>query len=246
MKRAILMLLLLANTAFAFAQTKKRVLVFTRSQGYYHESIPAGIKAIQKLGDENNFAVDTTQDSTNFVDANLKKYAAVIFCNSSGRNLFTKDQQAAIQRYIRGGGGFMGIHSAACNYANLKPGDVDWLWCHQLVGATFTNHPTPQNAEFDVADQTNAATAHLPRRWLWHDELYNFKDIQSDIHVLLKIDENTYKGGQVGANHPMAWYHEFDGGRAFYTALGHSADSYSKPDFLKHLLAGIHYAMGDK
>jgi type 1 glutamine amidotransferase len=245
MKKAIFTLLLLANVGLTFAQAKKRVLVFTRVQGYYHESIPSGVKAIMQLGNQNNFAVDMTQDSTYFVDANLKKYAAIIFCNTSGRNLFTTDQQAAIKRYIQAGGGFMGIHCAGCNYANLKPGEVDWPWYHQMVGATFTNHPNPQNAEFDITDQQNAATAHLPARWLWHEELYNFKDIQPDIKVILKVDEKTYKGGQVGADHPMAWYHEFDGGRAFYTALGHFADSYTKPEYLKHLLGGIQYAMGN-
>jgi type 1 glutamine amidotransferase len=246
MKKVILMLALLASVALVNAQAKKRVLVYTKVQGYFHESIPAGIKAVQKLGDENGFAVDTTRDSLYFTDKNLKKYAAIIFLNSSGRRLFTVEQQGAIRRYIQAGGGFMGIHCAGCNYSNLKPGDVDWPWYHQLVGATFTEHPVPQTAQFDVVDPKNPAVAHLPIRWTWHDELYNFKDIQPDIHVILKVDETTYKGGKLGANHPMAWYHEFDGGRAFYTELGHFAEAYTNPVYLKHILAGIQYAMGNK
>jgi type 1 glutamine amidotransferase len=244
MKRTMLLLALLAMVVMANAQAQKRVLVFKAVQGYFHQSIPAGVKAIQQLGAENNFAVDVAPDSTYFTDANLKKYAAIIFCNTSGRRLFTADQQAAIRRYIQAGGGFMGIHCAGCNYSNLKTGDVDWPWYHQLVGATFTEHPAPQTAQFDVLDQKNAATAHLPTRWTWYEELYNFKDIQPDINVILKVDETTYKGGKLGANHPMAWYHEFDGGRAFYTALGHFEQAYTKPEYLKHILGGIQYAMG--
>jgi type 1 glutamine amidotransferase len=119
------------------------------------------------------------------------------------------------------------------------------LLAHALLGATFTNHPAPAPAVFDVVDRENIATRHLPLRWDWRDELYNFRDIQSDIHVILKVDETTYKGGQNGADHPMAWYHEFDGGRAFYTALGHFAEAYSNPVYQEHILGGIKYAMGE-
>jgi type 1 glutamine amidotransferase len=244
MKKVALLLALLATVLLTNAQQKKRVLVFTRVQGYFHESIPAGIKAVQKLGIENNFVVDTTTDSLTFTDKNLKKYSALIFLSTSGRRLFTVEQQAVIKRYIQAGGGFMGIHCAACNYSNLKPGDVDWPWYHQLVGATFTNHPAPALAGFDVVDRTNPATQHLPARWTWHEELYNFKDIQPDLHVLIKVDETTYKGGQVGKDHPMAWYHEFDGGRSFYVEQGHFAEAFSDPQYLKLILGGIQYAMG--
>jgi type 1 glutamine amidotransferase len=245
-KRISLLLALLANAVLVNAQATKRVLVFTKVQGYYHESIPSGVKAIQKLGAENGFAVDTTRDSLYFTDKNLKKYAAIIFLSTSGRRLFTPEQQAAIKRYIEVGGGFMGIHCAACNYSNLKPGDIDWPWYHKLVGATFTFHPAPADAMFDVVDRANMATKHLPARWKWHEELYTFKDIQPDIHVLMKVDETTYKGGANGADHPMVWYHEFDGGRSFYVELGHFAEAYTNPDYLKIVLSGIQYAMGKK
>lgn len=237
MKKIIFGLLCMAAVSMANAQAIKRVLIFSKTARYHHESIPDGIKAIQKLGRENDFAVDTTTDSTYFVDNNLKKYAAVIFLNTSG-NVFNNAQRAAMERYIQAGGGYMGIHCASST-------EKEWPWYGHLVGAVFTDHPEPQAGIINVVDRNNPATSHLPARWDWRDEWYNFKDIQTDIHVLLTADETTYKGGKNGPSHPLAWYHEFDGGRAFYTALGHFSEAYTNPLYIKHIQAGIKYAMGN-
>ncbi|NCI51040.1 ThuA domain-containing protein [Sediminibacterium roseum] len=223
--------------SFTVEKKMKRILVYSKTKGYHHASIPAGIAAIQKLGAENRFAVDTTTDSTFFTKRTLKKYAAVVFMSTTG-NVLTDDQQAAFEKYIRGGGGFVGIHAATDT-------EYDWPWYNKLVGAYFKSHPKQQKAIIQVVDSTHISTRHLPQKWERFDEWYNFKSLQNGLHVLLTIDEKSYTGGENGDVHPMAWYHDFDGGRSFYTELGHTDESFSDPLYLRHLLGGIRYAMKD-
>nr|WP_067055178.1 ThuA domain-containing protein [Mucilaginibacter sp. L294] len=240
MKRNILLIILLivAGHCISFAQSaKKRVLVFSKTVSYHHASIPAGIAAIKKLGTENDFEVDTTTNSALFNDDNLKKYAAVIFMSPSGNVLDTAAKISFI-RYIQAGGGYMGIHAASTT-------DKNWAWYGKLVGAVFTDHPAPQTGVVVVTDRKNSSTKQLPARWTRKDEWYNFRQVPTDVHVLMTVDERTYKGGKHGGYHPLAWYHEYDGGRSFYTAIGHFSDSYSDTLQLQHLLAGIKYAMGN-
>jgi type 1 glutamine amidotransferase len=235
---ALLVLIGVQTSLTTFAQKKvPRVLVFSKTMRYYHESIPSGMIAIQKLGKENHFDVDTSTSPFVFTEDNLKKYAAVVFVSPGGDVLDTS-QQADFERYIQAGGGYVGIHAATTM-------EYGWPWYGQLAGAFFNGHPEPQQGVVVVADSTNAATRHLPKRWTRFDEWYNFKTQVPDVHVLLTVDESTYKGGLHGAYHPIAWYHNFDGGRAFYTGLGHFAEAYSEPLFLQHLLAGIQYATGN-
>ena len=215
---------------------KPRVLVFTKTKGYYHESIAAGKPAIQKLGGENDFLVDTTADAAYFVDDSLKNYAAVIFLNTT-RNVLNADQQVAFERYIQAGGGFVGVHAAADT-------EYDWPWYNKLLGAYFSSHPHQQKAMVIIKDSSHASTSFLPSRWERFDEWYNYKNIQTDLKVVATLDETSYKGGTNGDFHPISWYHEFDGGRAFYTGLGHTNESYGEPLFLRHLLEGIRYAIG--
>jgi cytochrome c len=213
-----------------------RVLLFTKTAGFYHASIPAGVKAIMQLGEENHFQVDTTSSADWICEDSLGKYAAVIFLNTTG-DLLNNYQEADFQRYIQAGGGYVGIHAAS-------DAEYDWGWYNRLVGGYFNGHPEPQKAILHVIDSTNPSTMHLPRLWERTDEWYNFKKLNPDTHVLLTIDEKSYHGGTNGANHPMAWYHDFDGGRAWYTELGHTDESYSDPNYLKHVLGGIEYAIG--
>lgn len=222
------------------AKGPKRVLVFSKTAKFRHkEGIAAGKLAIMQLGKDNKFAVDTTEDASVFTPGNLKKYSAIIFLSTTG-DVLDDTQQAAFQQYIKSGGGFMGIHSATDT-------EYDWPWYGELVGAYFGSHPPgQQDAVFNIIDSDNLATRHLPKDWKRKDELYNFKWIGEGLHVLIKIDENSYTGGKNGDNHPMCWYHNYDGGRAFYTALGHDDKSFQDPLYLKHLLGGIEYAMGMK
>ena len=235
LKTALLLLVLFTTFLFASKKKEAAVLIFSKTNGYRHQSIPVGIEAIKKMGLENKFTVDATEDSLAFTDNNLAKYNAIIFLNPT-MNVLGEEQQKAMENYIRKGGGFVGIHAATdCEY--------NWPWYVKMVGASFLSHPAQQVAKINVVDKNNKATKHLPNPWERKDEWYNFKSMNPDVKVLLKIDETSYTGGKNGDNHPMAWYHKYDGGRAFYTALGHTNESYSEPAFLKHLLAGIKYAM---
>ncbi len=216
---------------------KPRLLLFKETAGYHHSSIPAGTAAIQKLGTENGFDVDTTENAGMFTDSVLQNYSAVIFLNTTG-NLFNLQQEIALERYIQAGGGFMGIHAAA-------DAEYDWHWYGRLVGGYFESHPKIQQATLNVLDKDNIATKHLPAKWIRTDEWYNYKKLDSNLKVLITIDEKSYEGGKNGNTHPMAWYHTYDGGRAFYTEFGHTDSSYADPLYLKHILGGIQYAIGD-
>jgi type 1 glutamine amidotransferase len=232
---AILSLTALVFMAARSSDKKQAVLIFSKTNGYHHACIPVGIAAIQKLGEENGFSVDSTTDSLSFSKKNLKKYAAVIFLCPTGEVL-GPDQEAAFKQYIQNGGGFVGIHSATdCEY--------DWPWYNRLVGAWFKSHPKQQEAKLLIVNKNHPSTAGMPDTWIRKDEWYNFRDLNPDVTVLIKIDESSYTGGENGGNHPMAWYHNFDGGRAFYTEMGHTDESYVDPMYLKHLLGGIEWAM---
>ncbi|MDQ6472499.1 ThuA domain-containing protein [Flavobacterium sp. LHD-80] len=224
------------NTEEITSAKIKKVLIFSKTNGFRHESITAGIAAIKKLGQENNFLVDATEDSLAINSKNLKQYQAVIFLSASG-HVLGENQKLALQKFIQKGNGFVGIHSAT----NCEP---DWPWYTKMIGGIFDGHPEPQNAKLIVVNHEHPSTKNLPEIWERKDELYNFKSLNPDVNVLIKVDESSYKGGKHGDNHPLAWYHEYDGGRAFYTALGHFPENYSDPLFTQHLLGGITYAMG--
>ncbi len=216
-----------------------RVLVFSKTEGFRHASIETGVESLRKLGEEHGFAVDATEDAAAFTENNLKNYRAVIFLNTTG-DVLNPAQQDEFERYIQAGGGYVGIHAATDT-------EYDWPWYGKLAGAYFESHPNDPNVRsgvFRVLRKDHPSTEGLPDRWEREDEFYNFHSINPDIEVLIDIDETTYEGGTNGENHPMSWYHEFDGGRAWYTAMGHTDETFSEPLFLQHLLGGIRYAMG--
>ncbi|MEO7988540.1 MAG: ThuA domain-containing protein, partial [Chryseolinea sp.] len=216
-----------------------RILVFSKTEGYRHGSIEPGKLAFEKMAKEKGFVADMTEDATQFTTANLKRYRAVVFLNTTG-DVLNADQQAEFERYIQAGGGYLGIHAATdCEY--------NWPWYGHLAGAFFLDHPNPNNIQkgkFYVVQKDHWATQGMPDEFERTDEFYSFKQIDPTINVLVKIDEKSYQGGKNGDDHPMSWYHEFDGGRAFYTAMGHTDETFSEPLFLNHVWAGLNYAMG--
>lgn len=213
-----------------------KLLVFSKTKGFRHDSIEVGVEAVKKLGTENGFVVDATEDAGQFTVDVLKNYKVVMFLNTTG-DVLDDQQQKVFEEYIRIGNGYVGVHSASDT-------EYDWPFYGQLVGAYFKSHPNIQKAKLQVVDKTHPATAHLSDVWERTDEWYNFRMAPTEVSVLLKIDEMSYEGGQNGDNHPMCWYHQIDAGRAFYTALGHTKESYADPLFQKHLLGGIVYASG--
>lgn len=237
---ASLSVVLIALMCFAYSLPKKKIsiLVFSKTAGYRHASIADGKSALLKLSHDNNFSVDTTEDATWFTDKKLKKYSAVIFLSTTG-DVLNNEQQKAFERFIQSGKGFVGVHAATDT-------EYDWPWYAKLVGANFESHPKQQKARLNVIDKTHLSTSHLPDIWERTDEWYNFKNINPAIKVIITIDESSYEGGKNGLSHPMAWYLEYDGGKSFYTELGHTPESYSDTFFLKHLLGGIKYVTGMK
>lgn len=216
---------------------EKSILVFSKTEGFRHASIEPAVIALEKLGRENSFKLTATEDSKYFVEDSLKQYSTVVFLNTS-QDILNDVQQADFERYIQAGGGFVGVHAATDT-------EYDWPWYNKLVGAVFDGHPKIQEAELQVTNPSHFLTKGLDSVWVKTDEWYNFRNINPDINILLKIDEKSYEGGTNGADHPISWYHEYDGGRAFYTEMGHTEDTFKNPKFLAHLLGGIQYAMGD-
>ncbi|MEH0939287.1 ThuA domain-containing protein, partial [Micromonospora psammae] len=213
------------------------VLVFSKTAGFRHDSIAVGTQAIRDLGAANSFTVTATEDAAAFTTGNLAQYEAVVFLNTTG-DVLNATQQTAFESYIGSGGGFVGVHSAADT-------EYNWSFYGNLVGAYFASHPAIQQANVKVENRAHAATAHLPQTWTRTDEWYNYTtNARSTARVLATLDESSYSGGSMGADHPHAWCKTYSGGRAFYTGGGHTQASYSEAAFRAHLLGGIRYAAG--
>src|SRR5438067_11287908 len=213
------------------------VLVFSKTTGFRHDSIPQGIAAIEALGTEHGFAVESTEDAARFSDAMLARYKVVVFLNTTG-NILDVGEKAAFERYIRSGGGFVGIHSASDT-------EYGWPWYGRLVGTWFASHPEIQRATVHIANPGHPSMKGLPLLWERTDEWYNFRiNPRGTVQVLAALDEATYSGGAMGADHPIVWCQDIDGGRSWYTAMGHTQESYAEPLFRLHLLGGIESAAG--
>jgi len=225
-------LLIFLNSGYLVAQN---IVVFSKTKLYRHASIELGIESIKKLGIENNFQVRATEDADKLISY-LKDSKVVVFLSTTG-TIFNEAQKKVFKKFIKKGGGFVGIHAATDT-------EYNWPWYGKMIGAYFRSHPNQQEATIKIIDKHHLATNFLNQTWQKFDEWYNFKDINPNIRILLNLDESSYTGGKNGENHPIAWYHEYEGGRVFYTGLGHTKESYTDITFLKHLLGGIKYAMG--
>ena len=242
---AALFLFSIHFTVASFAQGKQfKTLLVTTTRGWHHESIHAGVLALQDLGKRNFFDVDLLQDPNGFTDKNLEQYAVVIFLNTTG-DIFDSAQQKVMERFIEKGKGFVGIHSASDT-------EYDWDWYTKLVGRMFFIHPVIQTAKLDILDTNFPGLQGFANNKLWTDEWYQFSaEKTTGLNYILAVDESSYnpkadwgtkKGEGMGKMHPIAWYHTYDGGRAFYTALGHMPSDFSDDAFLNHLYAGIFWA----
>ncbi|WBB80621.1 ThuA domain-containing protein [Micromonospora sp. WMMD882] len=218
---------------------RTEILVFTKTAGYRHDSIPAGARAVRELAAGRGFEVTATEDEAVFHPDRLAGVAVVVFLNTSG-NLLADGQRSAFEAYVRGGGGFVGVHGAADTC-------YDWPFYGAVVGAYFSDHPPEiQRATVVVADRGHPATAHLDPCWVREDEWYNFRTpVRGDARVLLRLDASSYEGSTMGADHPHAWCAEVAGGRSFYTAGGHTVEAYDEPAFRAHLLGGLTWAAGE-
>ncbi|MGO9095027.1 MAG: ThuA domain-containing protein [Bryobacteraceae bacterium] len=242
-------LLLMAACGLA---AEKKVLVYTRNfvtngTGYVHDNIPSSVGAIRKMGAANGFTADVSDDPQVFTEANLKQYGALIFSNSNNEAFENDSQREAFRKYVQAGGGFVGIHSASGSERN-------WPYFWSVLGGKFLRHPRFQKFVVQVKDASHPATRELPSTFEWADECYYFDHLNPGIHALLvtdpaKIDDPqkaTYFGSLLGDSLPLAWYQEFDGGREFYTALGHQMEDYANPILYRHIQGGILWALGKR
>jgi uncharacterized protein len=213
---------------------KVKILAFTKTAGYRHESIDAGKKALSKLASENNFDIEFSENSEIFSDDGLSNFNVIIFLNTSG-DILNENQQAAFKKFMQNQGGFVGIHNAI----DTEP---EWAWYTTLLGTKLNTSADVKDGVVRVMDVKHPSTKSLPYKWDRKDEYVSFTGtLANDVKVLAVIDESANEGG---AFHPFCWYHEFEGGRAWYTAGGHTQESYTDPVFIKHLLGGIRYAAG--
>jgi type 1 glutamine amidotransferase len=243
------MLFVLQHTSIAQSKQFKALLV-TTTRGWHHESVHAGVLAIQQLGARNFFDVVLFENPDGFTDAYLDQFKVVIFLQTTG-DIFDTAQQRVMERFIRSGKGFVGIHSASDT-------EYDWEWYNKLVGRMFYIHPVIQTAKLNIVDPSFNGLQGFAGNKLWTDEWYDFgPEKVNDLKYILAVDESTYnpkvewagrnrKSEGMGKFHPIAWYHNFDGGRSFYTALGHLPSIFSDPAYLNHLYAGIYWAATGK
>lgn len=234
--------LILFTSISSFAQGQFRALVFSKTQGFRHQSIPNAVKALKDMARDRVFSVYATEDAAVFTDESLAKYDLIILASTTG-DILNDEQKAAFVRFVQSGKGVVGIHSATDT-------EYNWEWYTKMIGGQFRHHPAQQTVRIKVMDSNHPSTYHLDNKyWLWTDELYEYQNFNEDVKILLQLDETTYDVGSrngkkmgMGDVHPIAWYHEYDGGRVFYTGLGHVESAYEDPDFLNHLYGGIWWA----
>lgn len=244
LKTFLFPLFVLFFSVSAIAQKQFKTLLVTTTRGWHHEAQHAGVLALQQLGEKNNFDVTIWENHNGFTDDYLKQFAAVIFLHTTG-DIFNETQQQVMERFIRSGKGYVGIHSASDT-------EYDWEWYTKLVGRMFRIHPAVQTAKLQVLDNGFPGLEGFANGRLWTDEWYEFGPEQTkDLQYILGVDETSFnakvnwgdkKSEGMGKLHPLAWYHNFDGGRSFYTALGHVPATFSDAAFHQHLLAGIRWA----
>lgn len=250
----VLSVFIIGFTAPVFAQKQFKALLVTTTRGWHHESIHAGVLAIQQLGIKHQFQVDLLEDNNGFNDNTLSNYQVVIFLNTTG-DIFNEQEQKSLEKFIQSGKGFMGIHSASDT-------EYDWPWYTKLVGRMFVIHPAIQSARLNILESTFPGLEGFANKKQWTDEWYEFgPDKVEGLRTILAVDENSYNpkvtwggsanreaisGKGMGVFHPIAWYHNFDGGRSFYTNLGHMPTDFSDLTYLSHISAGIIWAATGK
>jgi len=230
----------LSGSFSLFSQGQFKALVYT-SPDYYHDVvIPTAISEFKKMAAKHFFEMEWTQQASRFNGDELKDYAVIVFLHANGGSL-DNEQMKSLKQFVRQAGGFVGIHATSVTQEQDE-------WFQKLVGRVFIGHPEKQTAVINVIDKNFPACMHLPDHWLWTDEWYDFGEALTDsMHVLLTVDESTYNAiNGMGDFHPVSWYQEYDGGRSFYTAMGHLEIHYSDARFLDHIYGGIYWAATGK
>ncbi len=211
------------------------LLIFTKTAGFRHSSIPAGVAMFERIASSAGYKILHTEDAAVFHPDTLRQFEVIVFLSTTG-NILDAGQQEAMETFMAAGGSFLGVHAAADT-------EYDWPWYGQMLGARFSSHPDIQQADVILQDTVHPAVMGLPARWQRRDEWYNFRDLVPGLSTLLTVDENTYEGGTHGEFHPVSWCREFGGGRVFYTAMGHTEDSFEEPAFEAHLAGAVRWLL---
>ena len=220
-------------------QSNPNILIFTKTEGFRHKSIPTGIAFMTELAQRNNWKISFSEDSNDFNDENLKQYNVLVFLNTSG-DLFDENQKKALKKYMANGNGFVGVHAASNT-------EMEWPWFTEMIGATFKDHPKVQNATLHIDKASeHPSINHLNKIEVFRDEWYNFLNpVARHVNVLATLDEDSYQGKKMNTkNHPITWYHHFDGGRVFYTGMGHTNEIYQDLKFEKLIKGAILWTVG--
>jgi type 1 glutamine amidotransferase len=227
-----------ASASTTFGRTASSVLVFHKTEGFWHESISAGVRALEDIGAHAGFDVIATDDATIFSPDGLESSRVIVFLNTTG-DVLDETQQSAMEDFISSGKGFLGVHSAADT-------EYDWPWYGELVGAYFDSHPQPQDAVVDFVDpDAHPVTEGLPHQIERFDEWYDFRQQPSeDVTILALVDEATYEGATMGEPHPIIWAREVHGGRSVYIGFGHTSESFEEPVVRKLLDNAIRWVAG--
>ena len=251
--KKLIMLICLATLASSCSMNQdqiqgKKILIYTRNgSGYVHDNIEASVQALEAICAGLGIETEVTDSPDVFTSDRLAEFDGIVFSNSNNEAFTSEEQREAFQSYVRSGKGFAGIHSSCGS-------ERDWPWFWAMQGGLFLRHPPLQEFDIKVIDRQHVSTAHLPEIWKWEDECYYIHHLNPDIHVLLAADLRTvedegkdeYPGTTFGDYIPLAWYHNFEGGRQWYTALGHKIEYYDDPLFREHLEGGILWILSDK
>jgi type 1 glutamine amidotransferase len=226
----------------------KKVLVYTKNgKGYVHKNIPESIRCIESICKENGWGCEASDDPAIFTTEKIAEFDVLVFSNTNNETFDTDEQREVFQKFIQNGGGFAAIHSACAS-------ERQWPWYWANVGCKFVWHPKFQEFDVKVIDKNHPSTEFLPDIWTRKDECYMLDHLSLNINILLAadlrtvdgIEKNKYPGKTFGDCTPLCWYQEFDGGRQWYTALGHATEDYKDPVFKKHLEGGIRWVMEKK
>lgn len=239
MKKIILTICILIVTfSELYAQKNINVAVFSKTAGFRHESIETGIAHFKKWAKTSNWDIVFSEETSFFSDENLAFTDVLVFLNTTG-DILDESSKKAIKKYINKGGGFVGIHSASDT-------EYNWPWYYQMIGAQFKSHPKIQQATLHVNHTSkHPSIKHFNTTFKVVDEWYNFNaPVLSHVNVLMSLDEKSYEGGTMNNKHPIAWYHFYDGGRVFYTGMGHTNDIFDNPLYEKHIIEAVNWASG--
>lgn len=225
-------------------QEQARVLIFSHSTGWRHKSIETGVEALKALGAREGYEMVATEDPAIFSTESLKDFDAIILLNTTADGKtensywFVGERKAAFKAFVQNGGGIVGIHAATDSH-------YDWPWYGKMIGGYFKRHPkgTPTGT-LTVVNADHPSTADIPTEFVRTDEWYYVKDFNTDVTLLVTIDPVSIGQPDEGPQ-PVAWFHEYDGGRVFYTSMGHTNETYAEPIFLSHVAGGLHWVLGE-